>query len=115
MTIKGTLHEIGEINQVTDSFKKRDFVVLDNTNPQYPEYISFQLSQNNVHLLDNFKEGQFVEVDFNLKGRPWTNKEGVQMYFNSLSAWRITPLMDHIETVQIEPLNLDDGTDDLPF
>lgn len=31
-----------------------------------------------------------MDVAFNLRGRPWTNKEGVTTYFNSLVAWRVT-------------------------
>ena len=33
--------------------------------------------------------GDDVAVSFNLRGRPWTNKDGITSYFNSLVAWRV--------------------------
>ncbi len=91
MNIKGKLHRIFEQHKVSDSFKKREFVIEYKENPQYPEYLKFELIQDKCELLDPLKEGQLVDVYFNLKGREWTNPKGEQMYFNSLQAWRIDP------------------------
>jgi hypothetical protein len=89
MKIIGKLIEIQETQQVSDSFKKRVFIVEYDENPQYPEYISFELIQDRCSLLDNFQPGQDVEISFNLKGRKWLSPEGVAKYFNTLQAWRI--------------------------
>ena len=89
MKVTGKLLEIKETQQVSDSFKKRSFVLEYAENPQYPEYVSFELIQDRCSLLDNFQAGQEVEVSFNLKGRKWINPEGETRYFNSLQAWRI--------------------------
>ena len=89
MKVTGKLLEIKETQQVSDSFKKRSFVLEYAENPQYPEYVSFELIQERCSLLDNFQPGQEVEVNFNLKGRKWVNPEGETRYFNSLQAWRI--------------------------
>ena len=40
-------------------------------------------------MLDNFKEGDQVEVFFNLRGREWTNPQGEVKVFNTLDAWKI--------------------------
>ena len=48
--------------------------------------------QDKTALFDTLKAGDEVEVSFNLRGRPWTNKEGVTSYFNSLVVWRLTAL-----------------------
>ena len=89
MKVTGKLLEIKETQQVSDTFKKRLFVLEYAENPQYPEYVSFELIQDRCSLLDGFQPGQEVEVSFNLKGRKWINPEGETKYFNSLQAWRI--------------------------
>ncbi len=89
MNIKGKLVEIYDTKQVTDKFRKREFVIEYAENAQYPQFIKLELSQNNCDYLDGFTKGDFVEVHFDLRGRPWTNKEGVTTYFTSLVAWKI--------------------------
>jgi Domain of unknown function (DUF3127) len=89
MKVIGRLLEIQETQQVSDSFRKRVFILEHAENPQYPEYISFELIQDRCDLLDSFHPGQDVEVSFNLKGRKWVNPEGATKYFNTLQAWRI--------------------------
>ena len=89
MDITGKLHEIYDAKQVTEKFKKREFIVEYVTNPEYPQYVKFQLTQNNCDYLDGFSKGDMVEVQFDLTGRPWTNKEGETTYFTSLNAWRL--------------------------
>ena len=89
MNITGKIIEIQDTQQVTDSFKKRVFVIEYAENPQYLEYISFELIQDRCDLIDNFQVDQNVDVSFNLKGRKWASPEGVTKYFNTLQAWRI--------------------------
>lgn len=92
MEIKGKVHEIGAVQQVSETFKKRDLIIEYAENPTYPEYIRFEALQDKTALLDSLKAGDEIEVSFNLRGRPWTNKEGVTSYFNSLVVWRVTAL-----------------------
>lgn len=123
MEIRGKVHEIGTTIQVTESFKKRDLVIAYADNPQFVEYLTFQAMQERVLLFDNLKIGQDVEVSFNIKGRPWTNKNGMTTYFNTLVAWRITPLQmqkssKHSSAGAVEmppPMENLDYDDDLPF
>ena len=89
MKVIGRIFEVQETQQVSDTFRKRMFVLEYAENPQYTEYISFELVQDRCDLLDNFQPGQDVEVSFNLRGRKWINPEGMTKYFNSLQAWRI--------------------------
>lgn len=90
MELKGKVHEIGATQQVSDTFTKRSLVIEYAENPTYPEYIQFEAIQDKTALLDGLKAGDEVEVSFNLRGRPWTNKEGVTSYFNSLVIWKLT-------------------------
>lgn len=92
MELRGKVHEIGATQNVTDTFKKRDLIVAYAENPQFVEYIRFEATQDRVNIFDNLSVGEEIEVSFNLRGRPWTNKEGVTTYFNSIVAWRVTKL-----------------------
>ncbi len=92
MEIKGKVHEVSEIINVTESFKKRELVIEYAENPQYPEFVKFEAIQEKCVLLDNLQVGAEVEVSFNLKGRPYTDKMGKKGYFNSLHVWRVTSL-----------------------
>ncbi len=91
MEIKAKLLEIFNTQQISQSFRKREFVVEFAENPQYPEFVKFELIQDKCDLLDSMKAGDMVNVSFNLKGRKWTDPQGQVKYFNSLQAWRITP------------------------
>ena len=66
----------------------REFWV-ESSESMYPQTHNFQLSQDKTKLIEGFQIGETVDVSFNLQGRKWTNKEGVESCFNSLDAWRI--------------------------
>lgn len=89
MNLKGKIKEIFDTQQVSDRFSKREFVVEYIDNPQYPQYIKFEMTQDKCDLLDQYKVGNEVDVQFNVRGRAWTNQQGVTQYFNTLQAWRI--------------------------
>lgn len=122
MELKGKVHEIGALQQVSETFKKRDLIIEYAENPTYPEYIRFEALQDKTALFDSLKTGDDVEVSFNLRGRPWTDKTGKVSYFNSLVVWRINALTNSAgapSTPQYAPpadLNSAPGEeDDLPF
>lgn len=126
MEIIGKVHEIGEVQQVTDTFKKRELVIQYAENPQFVEYIKFEATQDRVNIFDNLKLNEDVAVSFNLRGRPWTNKDGTTMYFNSLVAWRVNKVANtgeqsaaHQSAPPMAPpvdISSDPGDDDdLPF
>ena len=85
--VQGRLHEIFDETQVSDKFRKREFV-LEIPDGSYTQYIKFQLTQDKCNVLDQYKVGDEVKVAFNLSGKPFT-KNGTTMYFTNLSAWRI--------------------------
>lgn len=95
MNITGKIHFIGEEQQISATLVKRELVLVYAENPQYPQYIAFETIKDRVRLLDNFKPGDEVSVEFNLRGREWTNPKGEKKYFNSLELWRINPVMAH--------------------
>jgi single-stranded DNA-binding protein len=89
--INGLIEEIYDEFQVTQNFVKLAFVVkyFQNGNQQYPEFLQFELHGKNTSIMDSYNIGDSVTVHFNLRGRPWTNKEGKRVYFNSFVAWKV--------------------------
>ena len=90
MQITGKILEISPTVNITETFRKREFVIEYAENSQYPELIKFEAIQDKCDLLDNYSVGADLAVDFNLKGRKWTNPQGEVKYFNSLQAWRLS-------------------------
>jgi single-strand DNA-binding protein len=84
---EGKLHKKLEVQQVTDSFKKREFVI-EMEDGAYSQLIKFQLTQAHCDKLDAFKEGGPIKVTFSIKGREYT-KDGKTSYFTNLEAWRL--------------------------
>lgn len=89
MNLQGKIKEIFDTQHISDRFSKREFVIEYVDNPQYPQYVKFEMTQDKCDLLDQFKPGQDVDVHFNVRGRAWTNQQGVTQYFNTLQAWRM--------------------------
>ena len=114
--IKGEIKVIGEAVQVTEKFKKRAFVLIDDSS-QYPQYINFQLVQDKCELIDGFHVGQRIEVNFNLRGREWTDKNGIIKYFNTLDVWRLASEGSGIERPPIPTFleSNEDNGETLPF
>lgn len=122
-SITGKLIVKNDTEQVTDKFRKREFVITDDSS-QYPQEIMFQLTQDKVDLIDPFQLNEQIKVNFNLRGRRWENpKSGETKFFVSLDAWRLEregsaapsgsdlPPMPTSEPVSIPA----DDSDDLPF
>jgi hypothetical protein len=89
MVIEGKLHVKFDTQSVTETFRKRDFVVEYADNPLYPQFVQFQCTQDRCALIDNYNVGDKIEVTFNLRGREWSSPQGEKKYFNTLEAWRV--------------------------
>ncbi|MFT4572788.1 MAG: hypothetical protein ACI8W3_003143 [Myxococcota bacterium] len=87
--IRGKLHATFDTAQVTDRFRKREFVVELADNPRYPQFVLFQLSGDRCESLDGFNVGDEVQVEFSLRGREWNSPQGETKYFNSLDVWSV--------------------------
>ncbi len=118
MNIVGKIYEIGEECQVTDSFKKREFVLEHTEKSLYTEYIKFEMTNDRCEILNNVNVGDEVEVGFNIKGRKWTDQEGKTKYFVTLQAWKISEYTgenhksDNSQSSESPAL---EEEDDLPF
>ena len=121
---EGRLYKKFDTAQVTDTFKKREFVV-EVEDGAYTQIVKFQLTQGNCEKLDPFNEGDQLKVTFSLRGREYS-KDGRTSYFTNLDAWRIESAStataetsstdssaDSFPTLTDEPAT--DANDDLPF
>ena len=122
MQIGGKILEIFQVQTVSATFRKREFVV-EYVETQYPEFIKFETVQDKCDILDNFSAGDQVDVDFNLKGRKWTNPQGEVKYFNSMQAWRVVPQQQNAQEAapvenfsEVPPPGFDQNLqEDVPF
>ncbi|NBV14527.1 MAG: DUF3127 domain-containing protein [Sphingobacteriia bacterium] len=92
MQITGKLYKVFQTQKIKDTFQKREFVLEIADNPQYPQYVVFEFTQDNCSLLDGYQEGEQVDIQFNLRGREWRNPQGEIKFFNTLGAWKISRL-----------------------
>jgi len=116
--LEGKLIEKFDTVEVSEKFKKREFVIEKtetNGGRDFTEQIKFQVVQDKCDLLDNHKVGDTVAVSFNVKGRSWTNAEGKVAYFNNLDAWRIVKPDGTNANDSSESSNSQAEKDDLPF
>ena len=81
-SVKGKLHKIFPTEKKSDKLEIRDFVIK--TEEQYPQYIKFQLMNDKTSQVDEFSEGQNIEVSFNLRGRENDGK-----FYTNLQAWKV--------------------------
>ena len=111
MTIKGNIVKIGDVEDISPKFRKRELVIK--PTEQYPQTILTEFVQDKCGLLDAHfcNQGAFVEVSINLKGREWTNPQGEAKYFNSIQGWRVQEAVEEVAVEAQSP----DREDDLPF
>lgn len=105
--LSGKLIEIFDAQQVSDNFRKREFVIEKKEtvgNNEFTDHIKFQLTQDRCNLIDAFNINDQVKISFNIRGNRW-ERDGKVNYFTNLAAWRIEN-----ESVQNEPI-----IDDTPF
>ena len=119
----GEIRAILDTQQVTDSFRKREFA-LEIEDGRFPQTVKFQLVQDKTELLDDFEVGQQVRVHFNLRGREYTRKsDGATDYWTNLECWRIEKARgagDQADAEQSSSANpaassFESGADDIPF
>ena len=125
MEVQGSIKVIGEVQEISATFKKRELVV--STDEQYPQTLSIEFIQDKTDLLNKFEIGQNVKVGINLRGREWENPQTKEIkYFNSIQGWRIEllensnsdddlPPLDNLSPFEPASETNDDDLDDLPF
>ena len=113
---KGEVVFITPTTSVSDKFKKREVTLK--SDGEYPQYVTFQLTQDKCDLANNLNPGDVVNVKYNLRGRKWEAQDGTIKYFNTIEAWTMS-LSSFQDKGAVEYLkkkmDLDESSDDLPF
>lgn len=121
--VTGTLIAKSETQQVSDKFKKREFVLMtvENVNgTEYPNPLKMQAVQAKCDVLDKYAIGSQVSVSFNVKGNSYIDKkDGSTKYIVNLDMWKIEPVAAQQAPQQVAPqqaprVNLQ-ALDDIPF
>lgn len=89
--ITGKVVDVMPVNQVSDKFKKREFVIEKKEtggSAVFIDYIKFQLVQDKCDLINESYINEEVKVSFNIKGNRW-EREGKVNYFTNLDAWKV--------------------------
>jgi len=89
-------------------WSKQNFVI--DTGAQYNPEVCFQVFGDKVDLLNNYKEGQEIEVKFNVSSREFNGK-----YYHNLDAWFISGQKNVKPEVEQLAKAIDAENDDLPF
>lgn len=122
--IVGKLIEKYDQQQVSDKFKKREFVIEKEEmvgTSTFTDQIKFQLTQDRCNLIETYNIGDTIKVAFNIRGRKW-EKDGKVSYFTNLEGWKIenagqgsssAPAIDNAPPVGMDDAPSED--DDLPF
>ncbi|WP_185869659.1 DUF3127 domain-containing protein [Blattabacterium cuenoti] len=122
MEIIGIIKKIFEVQKFDSGFRKKEIVIT--TEEPYPQNILVEFIQDKVDLLENIKIKDKIKIYINIRGREWTNNEGIIKYFNSIQGWKIEEI-DSISNSSsnssskkssVIPSSLSsDDFDDLPF
>jgi len=122
--ITGRIIDILPVNQVSDKFRKREFVIerKETGGPAvFIDYIKFQLVQDKCDLINESFLNEEVKVSFNIKGNRW-ERAGKVNYFTNLDAWKIEKAssqnrdQDTISRKTLEDIQPEnDEMSDLPF
>jgi hypothetical protein len=124
--ITGKVIEITPVNQVSDKFKKREFVIEKKEtggSAVFIDYIKFQLLQDRCDLINESYMNEEVKVAFNIKGNRW-ERDGKVNYFTNLDAWKIERMQSGMQERTTPPAaaqTFDEASgditelDDLPF
>lgn len=121
--LSGKLIEKYDTTQVSDKFKKREFVIEHTDHSggmDYTDLIKFQLTRERCALIDNYNIGDEIKVSFNIRGRRWVKDDKVS-YFTNLEAWKIEKIVASSEEPPLPPPLMEEEAppleelDDLPF
>jgi hypothetical protein len=89
--ITGKVIEVMPVIQVSDKFRKREFVLEKKETgggAVFIDYIKFQLVQDKCEMINESFIHDEIKVWFNIRGNKW-EREGKVNYFTNLDAWKI--------------------------
>jgi len=122
--ITGKVIEVYPTVQVSDKFRKREFVIEKKESggaAVFIDYLKFQLVQDKCDLINESFLNEEIKIFFNLKGNKW-ERDGKINYFTNLDAWKIEKTSAAGREQNYSPNNIledippeNDELSDLPF
>lgn len=79
----GTIKLISETQTFPSGFSKREFVIT-TEHDKYPQDLKFEVVKDRCSMLDEFSDGQKVQLNFDVRGNEYNGK-----YYVNLSCWKI--------------------------
>jgi hypothetical protein len=124
--LKCVVDKVGETNQVTAGFKKRELWVSIPENDEWTKFASFETAQDKCSLLDALSVGDDITIEFGIGSKKYAKAGAPERLFNSLRVISIDLTTKAGKTVTVTPevapeggklLPGDDGApdNDLPF
>ena len=124
MELTGTIKQIGETKEFgSKGFRKRELVLTTGDNPEYPQHVAIDFTQDKTEVLNKYKVSQLVTISINIQGREWQDPKTKEVkHFNSIVGWKIdspqqadsnADMNDGFETTTDN--NNSSDSDDLPF
>ncbi|MES2982772.1 MAG: DUF3127 domain-containing protein [Verrucomicrobiota bacterium] len=80
----GKIKVIYDTQSFPSGFSKREFVVT-TADSKYPQDLKFEVVKDKCSILDNYKEGSDVVVNFDVRGNEYNGK-----YYVNLSCWKLS-------------------------
>ncbi|MBP5589534.1 MAG: DUF3127 domain-containing protein [Bacteroidales bacterium] len=117
--LTGKVIDIQPVQQVSEKFRKREFVIEKQENSStaiFVDYVKFQLVQDKCDLINDSFMNTEVKVSFNIKGNKW-ERDGKVNYFTNLDAWRIEKVDQAAaspHSAPSTPNTISNDTNDLP-
>lgn len=94
--LEGKVLKVDETQTFASGFQKREFVV--ETEGKYPQEIKLETLKDDCDKLDKIREGDIVNVSFNIRGNEYNGK-----HYVNLVAWKLDVLRPSTRPKQTKP------------
>lgn len=82
--ISGRVIHVGMPMHISDNFQKRILVLEVYVGNNFRQEIPFEFVNENMSLLNNIRENQWVNIDFQIRGRKGKIKDGRGIWYPSI-------------------------------
>jgi len=116
--IKGKIHKIMDVQDITDKFSKQEFVVhvlVQGDKATYSEFIKMQCINDKIYKMNEVEEGDFCDIYFSITGRKYKKEGQEEMYFTNLVMQDINVVNKAADDAkEVTPKGEHDYSDHLP-
>jgi hypothetical protein len=88
LEVVGKVCHKSEVELLGQNQIKKQIIAVE-TDGQYPQKIPVEFLKDKVDLLNNVEVGQSVKVSVNIKGKEYTDRNGVVRFGLSFQGWKI--------------------------